>query len=118
MANVLEEEGTKRVKDAKQNGQRENVVIGETRLGHVSGDDLANRVCVDQPTEEDEGDQVLGDNDRIEVEVDGDKRPVDEKWNQAKKRFSSTLPASPSGFLDGDHTVDVKISTCSLAMRG
>ena len=48
-------------------------------LGQMGHDHSADRVCVDQAGVEDEGDQVVVQDDRLEVEVHGDMSGSDEE---------------------------------------
>lgn len=72
---VLFQHWSKAVNDAEEEGRDEDVGPGELGFRQVSCDHFTDRVCVDEASIEDEGDEMLVEDDGLEVQVGGDEDP-------------------------------------------
>jgi hypothetical protein len=68
----------------------------------VRDDDLADGVGVDEADEEDEGDEVVVQDDGLQVQVDGDDEPGDEARDEAEQRGLVGVGVGFGRFAEGD----------------
>ncbi|KAI4279057.1 MAG: hypothetical protein LQ337_000572 [Flavoplaca oasis] len=57
----------------------------------MRNDDLANRIGVNEPHVEHKGDEVMVEDNRLEIKVDGNEGPRGEIGNQAVERFDGVF---------------------------
>lgn len=89
-------ERSQRVHDRKTQWQYKYVLHGKMWvLGQVSDNHHANGVGIDESSIEDEGYQVVIENDRVQVEVKGDLSRGCEVWNEAVERLVDRLLLVP-----------------------
>ena len=106
-SNVLLEDGTDRVDDAKSQRDHEHVPVREAELDQVSRDHLADAVGVDKSAEDDEGNQMLGANHGLEIQVGHDQDPGSEEGDEALEGATAAVAPGTSrlddvtGALDG-----------------
>lgn len=83
---VLLQHWSEAVDDAEEEGCDEDVGPGELGLCQVSRDHLTDRVCVDEASIEDKGNEMLVENNGLEVQVGGDKDPGREERDKTVER--------------------------------
>lgn len=89
---------SKGVNYAVGKGQNKHIIVWEWQLDEMRGNNLANRVGVDQSGEEDERDKMLVQNDGLQVEVCWNQRPGYEERDEAEQGNSRLLTALVADF--------------------
>lgn len=95
-ADVLLQDGAETIDHTVRERQREHVPVGEVELDEMRGDDLADAVGVDEAGEDGEGHDVLGADQRLQVEVAGDEDPGAEEGQQAEEGPAAAVAAGPA----------------------
>lgn len=75
--------GTQRIEKPVDERDDEDVAVGKMVLDEMGGDHLADAVGVDEADVEDEGHEVLVQDNRLQVEVGGDEEPGQEDGEEA-----------------------------------
>ncbi len=86
----------KRVEDAEGHRDSEHVVVGEVELDEVRRDHLPHRVRVHDAGEDDERDQVVLQDVRLQPEVCYDEDPGEEERNETHERIAAAVAARAS----------------------
>ena len=89
--------GPNAIENAEKERNDQNVGHGEMRFGEVSCYHLADRVGVDEPHEENKGNEMLSQNHRVEVEVSGNEYPSAEKGEESIERKGRRLLTKTAG---------------------
>lgn len=77
---VVLQDGPDRINNPVNKREDENVTEREARLGEMGGYHLAYAIRVYQAHVENEGHQVVVQDDRLEVKVNGDQEPCAKEW--------------------------------------
>nr|POE90172.1 hypothetical protein CFP56_20639 [Quercus suber] len=91
------QDGAEGVEDAVDEGQDEDVLVGEGGLGEVGGDHLADAVGVDEADVEDEGDEVVVQDDGLQGEVGDDEHPGGDERDEAEESLVGVFAAGAPG---------------------
>ena len=97
-ADAATEPGAGAVEHAVEERQEHYVVVGELLLEHVREDDLRDRLRVEQADEENEGDEVVVQDRRLQVEVGGYQGPGVEEGEVAEEGAVRVLGARAACF--------------------
>ena len=92
--------GTQRIEKPVDERDDEDVAVGKMVLDEMGGDHLADAVGVDEADVEDEGHEVLVQDNRLQVEVGGDEEPGQEDGEEAFEGRVDRLVALLADFHD------------------
>lgn len=102
IAEFVLQPGANAVDNAKEEGREQYVLIREPAFREMSGDDLADRIGVDEADKERERHEVIDEDLRAKREVRRNEDPRVEEWEESKKRAQRVLFALTASLHDVD----------------
>jgi hypothetical protein len=109
-ANASLQDRSQSVDDAKEQREREHVLVRELGLGQMRGDHLADGVSVHESDEQDKGHEVLVQDLRVKGEVSDNESPGTEERSKAQERIVGSVATVTANFENVTDALDGVVS--------